>query len=137
MTTPCIEAEGTRRSNGYVSVSVYRFGKRIRTAHVLALIDALGRPLRDGYQANHACDNRACISTAPGHIYEGTQSQNIREAVERGHHHQTRKTQCPQCGGPFSSVIDHGRTARACLSCRRAVDRKSTAAYRKRKCNAS
>jgi DNA invertase Pin-like site-specific DNA recombinase len=50
----------------------------------VALIDHLGRLPRPGYQANHHCDNPVCISTAPGHLYEGTQQENVADRHARG-----------------------------------------------------
>jgi DNA-directed RNA polymerase specialized sigma subunit len=39
-----------------------------------------------GYQANHHCDNPACIETASGHLYEGTQRENIADRTARQRH---------------------------------------------------
>ncbi len=50
------------------------------------LAEKLGRPIRRGYQANHYCDNKSgpCISTEPGHLYEGTKEQNALDAIRNG-----------------------------------------------------
>lgn len=50
-------------------------------AHVVALERKLRRPRRPGAQANHHCDNRACIQSQ--HLYEGTQVQNIQDMHDR------------------------------------------------------
>lgn len=34
-------------------------------------------------QANHHCDNPLCCNTGPGHVYEGTQQQNIADRDAR------------------------------------------------------
>jgi hypothetical protein len=43
----------------------------------LALERKLGRPILPGYCALHDCDNPRCVSTEPGHVYEGTYSDNL------------------------------------------------------------
>jgi hypothetical protein len=56
----------------------HRWPKKIREV----LSKKLGRPVKDGYDACHTCDNGRCIN--PEHIYEGTRSQNLRDAHRRG-----------------------------------------------------
>lgn len=34
-------------------------------------------------QANHHCDNPPCCNTGPGHVYEGTQAENVRDRDNR------------------------------------------------------
>lgn len=72
-----------------------RQARRIRRVHVIALIKALGRPLRRGYQANHGCDEPLCVRVAPGHVYEGTQQENMRECAERGRSNKARGEAAP------------------------------------------
>jgi hypothetical protein len=68
-----------------------------RKVHRLALERKLGRPIRHGFQANHNCDNPRCVSTEPGHIYEGTQERNMQDRSKRNlewlveHREQMRK----------------------------------------------
>jgi hypothetical protein len=49
--------------------------------HRLLLERKLGRPIRPGYLALHTCDNPSCCN--PDHLYEGTYSDNILDAVAR------------------------------------------------------
>ncbi len=50
--------------------------------HRLVLAEKLGRPIRSGFHALHICDVTLCIN--PAHLYEGSHSQNIQEAWDRG-----------------------------------------------------
>jgi hypothetical protein len=42
-----------------------------------------GPALKPGYMALHGCDNPACFSTEPGHVYEGTSSDNHKDKWDR------------------------------------------------------
>lgn len=61
----CLNVDG-------VSIPAYRISLEIK----------LGRKIGKGMQANHTCDVRACVN--PDHLYEGTQKDNIRDAIKRG-----------------------------------------------------
>jgi len=67
--TPCKEWTGHRNRDGY---GTRTFQGKTQLAHRVALAQHLGRPIKPGYQALHACDNPGCVSTEPGHVYEGT-----------------------------------------------------------------
>ena len=54
-----------------------------KAAHRMAYELFVG-PILYGLQVNHHCDVRRCVN--PAHLYVGTQSQNIRDAVVRGRH---------------------------------------------------
>lgn len=47
---------------------------------------ALGRPIGEKLEACHQCDNPRCVRVGEGHIFEGTQKQNIQGCVARGRH---------------------------------------------------
>jgi hypothetical protein len=55
-------------------------GKRIRATR-LVLARKLGRPIKAGFHALHTCDWPSCVN--PDHLYEGTDKDNIRDAMER------------------------------------------------------
>lgn len=57
--------------------------KRVR-ANRWALERKLGRPLLPGLSALHHCDNPPCVNE--DHLYEGTQKQNIGDAIARQRH---------------------------------------------------
>ena len=79
-TTGCWIWEGATQK-GYATI-MRRPGGNFRV-HRLALEEKLGRPLRSGMFALHDCDVRLCIN--PHHLYEGSQSQNMRDAWKKSH----------------------------------------------------
>ena len=88
--------QGHPKGDGYGLVAV-RIAKR---KHYMVLAHRVAFALSRGYlptpplKVLHKCDVRLCIR--PDHLYEGSQSENIRQAVARGRHvcgygvHQTR-----------------------------------------------
>jgi hypothetical protein len=75
-TDECIEWPWTLDTRGYPQT---RYDGRTRTAHRVSFLFANGREA-DG-QARHTCDNKPCVN--PRHIIEGTQVQNMQDAVDR------------------------------------------------------
>lgn len=67
--------------NGYVSPKNYgRFhSKSGALAHRFALQRHLGRDLHPGMSVMHLCDNTRCVR--PGHLREGSHSDNMRDAA--------------------------------------------------------
>jgi hypothetical protein len=82
---PCVPWTGAQAA-GYGKIYVkgsYAEGRaRYRGAHVDTLMRKLNRPLRSGFEACHHCDVKLCVQ--PEHLYEGTRSENVRDAIERG-----------------------------------------------------
>lgn len=76
----CWEWQGSTTTKGY---GRFKFRKKTFAAHRFALSLALGRSLKDGEQANHGCDNRKCVRVGPGHIFLGTQKDNIADAMSK------------------------------------------------------
>jgi hypothetical protein len=50
----------------------------------------LGRPIRPGYYALHTCDHSLCVN--PDHLYEGTQSDNLNDVIQRHPHRSKLKS---------------------------------------------
>ena len=78
--------------NGYARL-LYK--DREHSVHRLSAHLYLGMPLESTMQVNHmvSCPNKNCFN--PEHIYIGTNSQNMLDAVITGNHPNTRKTHCP------------------------------------------
>lgn len=55
-------------------------GQRIVAARLI-LGEFLGRPVRDGMEACHTCDNGMCLN--PNHLWEGTHMDNMRDMLQK------------------------------------------------------
>ena len=73
---------GTKDNHGYGKIS---FGGRTRKqdlrAHRLSYELHYG-PIAEGMNICHVCDTPACVN--PSHLYEGSQRENMQDAVVRG-----------------------------------------------------
>jgi HNH endonuclease len=94
---------------------------------------ANGKPFPDGLISCHTCDNPSCVN--PDHIWAGTYSENIRDAVAKGRHVALGCSWRNHCKyghdyTPSNTLYRHGTTVRLCRICRDADNR---ARYRARK----
>lgn len=83
----CWEWTASKR-NGY---GQFCFEGKSSKAHRVAWRMANG-PIPAGKIICHKCDNRVCVN--PAHLFLGTHSDNIRDAVNKGRQWQTKKTHC-------------------------------------------
>jgi len=56
--------------------------KKVVRGHRVSLARKLGRPIAEGMQALHTCDNPSCVN--PEHLWEGTNQDNVDDRVKKG-----------------------------------------------------
>lgn len=125
----CWEWEGSRYPSGYGAV---KWNGRVIGAHRLAWIEAFG-PIPDGLDVCHHCDNPPCVR--PSHLFLGTRSDNMRDAVSKGRMNWQRRPPVSHCsrGHEFTpeNTRDRGRHGRECRRCD--CERKATPETRARR----
>ena len=72
---------GSRTTKGYPR---FKENGKTTAAHRYALEIAEGHLLKPGEQACHGCDIRHCVRVGLGHIFRGTQADNIADAISKG-----------------------------------------------------
>jgi hypothetical protein len=96
----------------------FRKGK-LCYAHRLAAILFLGFQPETKHWVLHHCDNPSCVN--PKHLFIGTHSDNMLDAVSKKRQYQAKKTHCPN-GHPYSDENTYSecyRNHRACRICAR------------------
>jgi hypothetical protein len=124
----CILYEGTKNANGYGVLPWSVHGSRL--AHRAALATRLGRKVVG--MVLHSCDNPPCIN--PAHLREGSQAENIADAVARGRTRGGRYDQT-HCKHGHELTAENvrvktrhdGYSERLCLECRRINSQKQAA----------
>lgn len=112
--TGCLEWVAALTPLGY---GIFGWGRRSWRAHRIAWIVVEGR-IPIGQNVLHRCDNRKCVER--GHLYLGSQAQNVSDMVARGRHACQKATHCPY-GHPYSgeNLITRPQGHRDCRVCSR------------------
>jgi HNH endonuclease len=75
---------GSRRRNGYGQIAAEYDGVKLRVliASRASWELAHGRPVPDGMQVCHHCDNPPCVN--PAHLFLGSARDNAQDALKKG-----------------------------------------------------
>jgi len=123
----CWEWQGAKTGDGYGG---FWDGTKSSMAHRVSFVIANGITPN---VCRHTCDNRSCVN--PNHLLDGTQADNVRDAVERGR-------QGRYVGNPVSRPIPTCDWCSEPIKNRKRINRKQPnyckrsckiAAYRERK----
>lgn len=124
-----------KSTHGYGWICLAGHGRKKIMIHRLMLEQKLGRPLMAGMFALHRCGNSICGN--PFHLYEGTQKDNVADAIRHGrwtpYHPQPKKTHCPK-GHPYSGANLLPGKHQRCRICRKAT---KAAAYQRARLKAA
>ena len=107
---------GARDRHGYGRIN-YRTEDgphRSVPAHRISYLLCVGNP--QGLSVCHTCDNPPCVN--PSHLFLGSQSDNMRDAISKGRRLYALREHCPH-GHPYSAENTgiHKRGYRYCKAC--------------------
>lgn len=110
--------KGTPTPGGYLTVSLFK-GKRKTTKTIHQLVaEAFFGPCPVGLEVRHLNSNQTDNSRK--NIRYGTRSENVLDEVDRGTHHEARKTHCPANHLYDKDNTYYSKTGkRKCRSCNR------------------
>jgi hypothetical protein len=108
-------------------------GGRHRPASQVAWEISNGRSFPSGMMACHTCDNPRCVN--PQHIWPGTMSDNIRDAVKKGRANPKGNAYRTHCKHgheftPDNTIIRPSTGHRKCRACRDRMNRSRYATTR-------
>jgi len=118
----CWEWQATKYRNGYGNIWVPAEGRKL-LAHRYSYALANG-PIPDGFVVCHTCDNRSCVN--PGHLWMGTQGDNLRDMVAKGRQKKAWMPHASHCSkghdlavvGTLDRPLPSGNTTVVCRKCR-------------------
>ena len=99
----CWEWTRFRTKDGYGHM---RYKGRMVESHRLALM-LTDRPIPDGHEVMHLCDNPPCIN--PDHLTTGTHAENVADMVAKGRRAVMRGTSNPRARVTDADVIEMRR----------------------------
>lgn len=118
----CWNWTGTKMGNGYGAIPKCK-GGRVTGAHRFSWYIHNGEWPPKGMVVMHSCDNPSCVR--PDHLSIGTQSENIKQCVDRGRHKPFRPEKKEECknGHPYTEentqyVMSRGLKVRRCRTCK-------------------
>jgi len=90
-----------RGKDGYAKVS---FGKKTLMLHRVVICTYLNLSYYNDFESRH---NNNCSKDCfnPNHLSIGTHTDNMRDKIRDGTHHNINKKVCPKCNRPYSSKI--------------------------------
>lgn len=115
----CWEWVGARNRQGYGKC--WLDGKNILAHRVAYLLE--NGAIDDSLMILHSCDNPPCCN--PGHLREGTVTDNMQDCVDRRRQSNARKTRCNEGHEftPENTRINSASGSRICITCYRAYMR--------------
>lgn len=81
--TGCWSWNGSHNPAGYGTARLACLQNKSILAHRLSWLVNVG-PIPDGMHVLHACDNPGCVRHEPGHLFTGTNLDNIADRMAKG-----------------------------------------------------
>ncbi len=112
----CWEWKAFKKPSGYGQFYV---GANLAASHRAAYYYANGVLIHD-LLVCHTCDNPPCCN--PRHLWQGTNTDNRRDCIQKKRTHSQKKTHCPYGHEYIESNTIYWQGRRACRECRRVRD---------------